>query len=147
MTSAEKKCLLTWLQQIPSSKSFKQNDLLIKVMSVSNNQFPPLIITFFAGRRGVPRDRFSSDRYGYGGRGGVGVRHGSGGHAPSNEESGSSVTRKKTPLQHLHQKAGVSACTMCVFIQSTCTYVVQCIMSIVIYNIITCLIGLYILSC
>ena len=58
----------------------------------------------------MPRDRYSSDRYGYGGRGGVGTRHGSGSHAPSNEEPGSSVTRKKTPLQHLHQKAGVSTC-------------------------------------
>ena len=56
----------------------------------------------------MARDRFNSDRYGYGGRGGGGLRHGSSGHAPSSEESGSSVTRKKTPLQYLHQKAGVS---------------------------------------
>ena len=60
----------------------------------------------------MARDRFNSDRYGYSGRGGVGPRHGSSGHTPSNEEPGSSVTRKKTPLQHLHQKAGVSTCTM-----------------------------------
>lgn len=60
----------------------------------------------------MARDRFSSDRYGYVGRGAGGARHVSGGHAPSNEESGNSVTRKKTPLQHLHQKAGVSTCTM-----------------------------------
>ena len=63
-----------------------------------------------AGRRGMSRDRFG-DRYSYGGRGGLGPRHGGGssGHTPTTEEP-SSVTRKKTPLQQLHQKAGVSTC-------------------------------------
>ena len=77
---------------------------------IENCQFCSLNYCSFAGRRGVGRDRFSSDRYGYGGRGGIGsTRHGGGsGHTPSNEEPASSVTRKKTPLQHLHQKAGVS---------------------------------------
>ena len=42
-------------------------------------------------------------RYGYNGRAGVGRS----GHAPTAEEP-STVTRKKTPLHHLHQKVGVS---------------------------------------
>ena len=50
----------------------------------------------------MSRERFG-DRYGYNGRAGVGRS----GHSPSTEEP-STALRKKTPLQHLHQKAGVS---------------------------------------
>ena len=42
-------------------------------------------------------------RYGYSGRTGVGRS----GHTPAAEEP-NSVARKKNPLHHLHQKAGVS---------------------------------------
>ena len=87
-----------------------------------------LFYFLFAGRRGMSRDRFS-DRYGYGGRGGLGSRHGGGGgggggHTSTAEEP-SSVTRKKTPLQQLHQKAGVSACDY-VCVMHTCTSVCTC---------------------